>query len=237
MAIVHVIDYQDGQGTTSASTSNATPGGSGVGFIVAGIIYNGGTLTSVTDTYGNTYSTVALGSVDGAGLDNLVIAYAQASGSAGSGHVTVNISAGTCVIGAGFFTGLATSSPLDRTQNANSGGANGTALDSGAAPTTQFANELLIGLGTQATGATVGWTAGAGYTTITSEGAGASGRVMILEYRIVSAAAAYNATATSNVSAKWGMGIATFSDTPVPGGGPGPSASLLYHRKNVLYFI
>lgn len=215
MTIAHVIDYASGQGTTSAITSNATPGGSGVGFIVAGIIYNGGTLTSITDTYGNTYSTIALGSVDGAGLDNLVIAYAQANASAASGHVSVNVSAGTCVIGAGFFTGLATSSPLDRTQNANSGGANGTALDSGATATTQFANELLIGLGTQATGATVVWTLGANYNLVASEGAGGSGRVLIFEYRIVSVPGTYNAPATSNTSAKWGMGIATFSDTPV----------------------
>lgn len=233
MAITHDVDFGGAQGTTSASTSNNTPSGSGL--IIAMIVNNGGTISSITDTFGNSYTIQQLGDLDGAGLDIVTLAYAQNS-SVVSGHVTVATTAGTCVIGATHIRGLATSAPLDRTAFANSGGANGTALDSGATAARQFSNEILIGLGTQATGASIAWTPGSGFITAVTISAGGVGRVMLLEYKIVSATGTDHGLATSDTSAKWGMGIATFSDTGIPGVGGGNGAQELLGCGSITRF-
>jgi hypothetical protein len=226
MAITHDSDWgvNSGSAVTTVATPFHTPGGSttliGVGVTVSG----GVTLSSVTDSSANNY--VLIGPYTTAGGNHGYIAYAVAPTIA-SIQITAHLSAsGNAVIMASAFTGIATGTPFDQTISAI-GGANGN-LDSGAAGTTQFNNELLLGLGGLDSGSsTSAWTAGgaqdggSGYAIGGQQNA--SPIDSVFEWQVVSATGAFHATATNttNTTHNWGMLLATFADTNVS-----PSANL-----------
>lgn len=235
MAIALDIAFAAGQGTgTAVATSLATPTTANF-IVVAATTTANNVVSSFTDGKGNTY--FLLPSITAANGNVITMGYALNATIGGSFAVTVNCAVSNAMaVAAASFNGIATSSAFDKSAtNASSG----TAMDSGTTAVTTLPNELLIGAGEQGTGSNVAWTAGASFTLASHMDLASAGRDIYLEYRIVSAAAAYNAPCTSSINGGGGYAamIATFADTTVPGGGPGPSASLLFHRKNVLYFI
>lgn len=116
------------------------------------------------------------------------------------------------------YSGLASSSWLDKTASAS--GASATASDSGATATTSQANELLIGALAPA-GTITGFTPevlspawSANTSAVPSSG---NVRGIYPMYRVVSAAAAYNAKATWSTSRAWAQVIATYKAAALTG--------------------
>lgn len=219
MAIALDIAFGGAQGSGTASTSNATPTVNGL--MIAVVCFTG-TFGTITDSYGNTYT--QQGSVFPAPSGVNLALFTAPNTTHVSGHVTATSSANVSV-GAGNFSGLAASNQFDR--SAFQTGGPGTALSSPSTATTSFPNELLIGFGTQNTGTSITWTVGSGYTTVSKAQVGGIGLVFYMIMQIVSVQGSYAATETSSVSATWGAGIATFSDTPVQQGDTSPG-QLIY---------
>jgi hypothetical protein len=170
------------------------------------------TVTGVTDTRGNTY-TLAVGPTTGTALRQSI--YYAKNIAAGTNTVTVtfNQAADFVDIRALEYSGLDTSSPLDKTAAAVG---TGTTASSGAATTT-LANELIFGAGM--TGGGFGG-AGTGFVSriITTPDADEA------EDRTVSATGSYTATAPTS-SAAWIMQMATFIASGQTSGNPAPTVS------------
>ena len=160
------------------------------------------TVSSVTDSRGNTY-TMAIGPTTGTGLRQSI--YYAKNIAAGSNTVTVkfNQAAAYADVRVLEYKGLDTSTPLDQTAGA-SGTSN--AVSSGAVTTTS-ANELIFGAGMTAGRYTA---AGTGFTSriITSPDGD------IAEDKVVSSAGSNTAAAPMSTSTKWVMQIATFRASP-----------------------
>jgi hypothetical protein len=156
------------------------------------------TITSVTDSAGNSYQLAAPLS-RGANLSQAIY-YASNIKTAASNTVTVAFSAAVpfADVRVTEYAGIATSSPVDGTSS-NSG--TSTAPNSGAITTTT-ANALIFG-------------AGVTHGSFTAPGSGFTKRVItspdadIAEDRIVSSTGSYSATATSTNSA-WLMQVVAF---------------------------
>ena len=164
--------------------------------VVAGWGDNTSSISSVTDTQGNTYIP-AVGPTSTTGLQQTIYYAKNIIG--GSNKVTVkfNQAARYPDIRILEYTGLDPSSPLDVTA---AGTGTGTTVNSGSA-TTNYANELILGAGT--TG-----------TTFSAAGSGFSRRIVnmygnLAEDKTVSSTGRYTATATTS-SAYWVMQMATF---------------------------
>lgn len=130
------------------------------------------------------------------------------------------------------FSGMATSSVVDQT-NTGTSGSGSTSVTTGNVTTTST-NELLIGAVLTTTGTGGAPTAGSGYAIPTNGNVRPGTQTLTLEYQFVNATGTYNASLSwpSSVTGASG-GIVTFIGT----GAGGPVPNLLYHRKNVLYFI
>jgi chitodextrinase len=183
-------------------------------FNVVALVWNTGqTISSITDTKGNSYVLAIGPTTSGAGLAAIYYAKNIAAATAGSNTVTVTYSAATSFpdIRIAEYSGISTTSPLDVTAVATG---TGTTSDSGSATTTN-ANDLLIGANAVSTGTTG---AGTGFTQRQITGWDGN----ILEDRIVTATGAYNATAPLSPSGSWVMQMAAFkgasggSDTQPP---------------------
>jgi hypothetical protein len=163
------------------------------------------TVSSVTDSRGNTY-TLAVGPTVGTGLTQSI--YYANNIAAGSNTVTVSFNQPAAFADVRIleYGGLDTSNPLDVTAGAAS---NGTTASSGAATTTA-ANELVFGAGMTA-------------TVFTAAGAGFTSRIFttpntdIAEDQAVSMTGSYSATATGGPG-NWVMQMATFvmASAPTP---------------------
>lgn len=188
----------------------------GANFMVV-VIAASQAITNVTDNKSNGNYLKALGPFSNS-TDEVSIYYCE-NANVGSGHtITVNLTSGFIAFSAASFSGLGTSSVLDKSTNA--GGSAGT-LDSGATTATSQAEELLVGGGTVSSSATdVGWTAGSGWTIPAGSSVirALDGAVSFIEYKTVSSIGTYNATATC-VTGSNEMLIATFKATAAPGGG------------------
>jgi hypothetical protein len=160
------------------------------------------TVTSVTDSRGNTYA-LAIGPTSGTGLRQSI--YYAKNIAAGSNTMTVkfNQAAAFVDIRALEYSGLDTVSPLDVTAGAVGGGTTG---NSGSA-TTSSVKELIVGAGMTATRFTQ---AGTGFTlrTITNPDAD------IAEDKVTTAAGSYNATCPNSSASPWLMQMATFRAAP-----------------------
>jgi hypothetical protein len=153
-------------------------------------------ISSVTDTRGNTY-TLAVGPTTNTGLQQSV--YYAKNIASGSNTVTVkfNQAASYPDVRILEYSGLNTSTPLDGKAAASG---SGTTANSGAATTTS-ANELIFGAGT--TG-----------TAFTAAGSGFVNRMInlfgnIAEDKTVTSTGSYSATATTT-SSVWVMQVVTF---------------------------
>jgi len=159
------------------------------------------TITSVTDTMGNSYQ-VAAPRFTGNGFSQAIY-YAKniASAPAGTNIVTVNFSAAAPFVDARIleYSGIDQASPFDATTAASGSGT--TASTSNV--TTAAPSELIFSAGMTITSYTG---AGTNFTSrkITSPNGD------IVQDRFVSSAGAYNATAPLSSSGNWLMQIATF---------------------------
>ena len=159
-------------------------------------------VTSVTDSNGNTYLT-AVGPTTNAGNATQLIYYAQniAAAAAGANTVTVHFNATVNApdVRVLEYSGIAASSSLDVGVGASGGG---TSLSSGSA-TTSNAADLVIGASY----------IGAGFA---GAGAGYTARVVtnpdgdLVEDRVVSVTGSYSASATQSPSSWWVMQMAAF---------------------------
>ncbi len=158
------------------------------------------TVTSVTDSLGNTYAQAGI-TVSGT-AERQAIYYAK-NILAGSNTVTATFNQAARFVDVRIleYSGLDTTNPLDVTASA---AGSSVSPNSGTATTTS-ANELIFGAGTTATGF---YAPGTGFTTriITGDGD-------IAEDKVVSSTGSYSATAPTS-SAPWVMQMATFRAKP-----------------------
>ncbi len=183
--------------TAAATLAFNTPVAAGDAILVAFFCGSAATLSSVTDSLGNTFQTVV--GPDPGSNNNHYIAIAPGS-AAGADSVTVTLSAAP----AGFnlfileYAGLAPASAFDVTSTGSDTAAD---TDGGMASgfaTTTAANELIFGLADS-----VGGAAGAGFTLRFPQAGN------FVEDQVVSSAGSYEATGTAT-SGSWTLVMATF---------------------------
>ena len=171
------------------------------------------TLSSVTDTAGNTYTLIANSSVTES--TNMRTQSAYAIITAGSGTkptitCTRSSTSNAAWIEVAEYSGTATSGVLDQ-----SAGTSGTsATPTSPSVTTTASGELIVGLFTQDGGAGETWTGGSGYT-LRSPSTGSNERA--LEDQVQSTAGSISANATMSSSQSWTAVIITFKAS---GGAP-----------------
>ena len=180
------------QGATSiaqaaqATLTLATPIADG-DLTVVGVALNGNAVTSITDTGGNTFTSVI------ASVSETVYVAANMHASMDD-TITISFSAATAFIAqAGVYRGLARAAPVDATATATGTSAT---LDSGVGATSH-PHDLVIGLA--AADGTLA--AGQGFT------ADLSGTYSMTEHEEVTAAGSYRATATTMPSGPWAIGM------------------------------
>lgn len=175
-----------------------------------------GQIASVTDSAGNNY--VKAGSYAGS-LIETELWYALNCTLNNTVTVTVTPASGLYVWAAvwAVFSGIAATLSYDQTEGSAS--ALATSLDTGNTPTTQSANELVLGCFGQANNRP--FSSGSGFTGVTSGSNGTTAQAYV-EYKVVSSTGNYNATTTIDIASNLVGGVFTFSDTPIGGGG-GPS--------------
>ncbi|HXJ06004.1 MAG TPA: IPT/TIG domain-containing protein [Candidatus Acidoferrum sp.] len=159
------------------------------------------TVSSVTDSVGNSYVLAAVPVVQSSTASQAIY-YAKNIGSAGAGANTVTVAFSTPArhpdIRIAEYSGLDAANPLDTSAGAQG---NTATSDSGLATTTN-ANDLLVGANTvQSTSVT----AGSGYTS-----RGITGDGDILEDQVVAAAGSYNATVSLDKVQLWIMQMVAF---------------------------
>jgi len=186
---------QTAQTTVNTSYTSAERAGD-LNVVVIGWSNSTGTISSVTDSAGNTYQ-VAAPVAHGSGISQAI--YYAKNVKAGANTVTVRYGSSVSYADVRIleYSGIDGTSPFDATSSAS--GSTSTA-NSGSA-TTHFASELVVGAGTTTAGFT---TAGSGFTRriLTSPDAD------IVEDKTVTATGSYNATAP--VTGSWTMQMATF---------------------------
>jgi hypothetical protein len=175
---------------------NATQVAGDLNVIVVGWNDTVASVSTVTDSKGNPY-TLAIGPTLGSGASQSIYYAKNITAGANTVTVTFNQAAQYVDIRVLEYSGLSTTSPLDKVAGAT--GAAATA-NSGSASTTA-ANELIVGAGITSGGFSA---AGTGFTVriITSPDAD------IAEDQIVSVQGTYNATAPA--TGNWVMQMATF---------------------------
>jgi hypothetical protein len=200
-------------GHSLAFTSNNTAGN-----LLILAVGAGGAVTGVSDTRGNTW--VKAVNYDESSTILLATEIWYAENCAGGAN-TVSYTGGFSsfeYMGIAEYSGVATSSSLDKTQKARwPDPVQSSAADSGATATTAQSAELLIGAIGNESSRTATW---GGSFTERQDGLGTS-RGLTLADRIVSSTGAYSATATLSGVCSWQSLIATFkaaaaSDTTAP---------------------
>jgi hypothetical protein len=211
MAISFVQNIGTASGNAASVAVTAPAGGVAAGdaILVAVFSTTTGTIT-ITDSAANSYSQDA----DSGSFKNervLLFSCPGALALTSGQSITISCTAsGVLLASACEVSGLAATGALDQI---HTGTGFGGTLSSGSAPTTTDANEFLFG----ATGFSVSgshtYTGESGWT---QEGAasytGANVSYLEPEYRIVSATAAYAATASSNVAVNWAAAVATYKE-------------------------
>jgi hypothetical protein len=183
MAQVSYVQGDSGAGASDQTTLALSQPIVAGDLAVLGVGTNGGTIASVTDTAGNTFTSVnALG-----GATIYVASNMRASA---SDTITVDFVGNTgFTAGVAVYRGLAATAPVDGVSGAMGAG---TALDSGAF-STSHPHDLLVGValsdGTMA--------AGSGFTRHVG------GTYSMIEDREVTSAGSYHATAGSGGAVNW----------------------------------
>jgi len=163
-------------------------------------------ISSITDTQGNTY-TPAVGPTSTTGLQQSIYYAKNTIGGSNKVTVTFNQAAAYPDVRVLEYSGADTTNPLDVTA---AGTGAGTAANSGSA-TTASSNELIFGAGTTGTAFSA---AGSGFTSRMINIYG-----NIAEDKLVTSSGSYNATATTS-SSNWVMQMATFRSS---GSSPPPN--------------
>ncbi len=200
----------------SASVPVSFPGAQAAGNLnVVAIGWNdtSSSVTSVTDTRGNTYLQAGT-TITGSGLRQAIYFAKNIAG--GSNTVTANFNQAAAAVDVRIaeYSGLDTTNPLDATA-----GAAGTSISaSSGAATTTSANELIFGAGMTGDGYAG---AGTGFTSriITTQDGD------IAEDMIVSSTGSNSASAPLKKSSTWIMQMATFRASGQGGGNPAPTVS------------
>jgi len=220
IAFVRSASASSSTSSTTVAASFPTNAAGDLLVVVAEWNDNGATAT-IADTALNSYS-VALGPVDNpdSQFRQQIWFVANSAASAGTNTVTVTFSVAQAAksILIHEYSGLNTSSPLDRSASASG---TGTALGSGLTAATAQADELIFGIGTNDT-ATVTHTAGTGFTLRETQGPSAGQRVSS-EDKIVAATGQYNATFTASATGTWTALVVTFKGA----GGAAPAPKRL----------
>jgi hypothetical protein len=184
---------------TYASAQNAGD----LNVVVIGWDVSGQTISSITDTKGNTYAPALALATQGTASQRIYYAQNIAAAAAGGNTVTVAFVSGTnpggCDLRIAEYSGLSRTGALDA--NANGTSASGTALSSGNATISQSA-ELLVGAAYVANAVSA---VGAGWTQRVLSGGSNN-----LQDKNVTALGSYAAPATQNTSGFWIMQEATF---------------------------
>lgn len=195
--------------TPAVTTTGAT-------LIVVGVTSATNPNPTVTDSKGNTWTKTSQSPLTIS--DSTSIFYAVPSGAqAGTNHTFTIATGGSGVdtICVAAFSGL-TAPVLDQQAKATTPAPTSN-FNSGAAPTTTAADELLIGFSQLSTGTPYTCAPGSGYTLAAFNGAANTGSTGCLEYRIVSAVGAYSAGFTTGaVTGTGGAMIATFKSSGAP---------------------
>lgn len=182
------------------------------------------TISSVTDTQGNSYAVDVSYASPGDVLSVYLVSGQITTALVNGNTITVTLSATNAFAGvAEEFSGMATSSALDKTST-NSPGF-GTAWSSGSTAATAQADELCIGA--YVISSDVRSTPEGTWTELTDalRGAPGPGRSLITQYKIVSATGTYQAQGTLASSNDGGAAIATYKAAT---GGSGPAQTVTW---------
>ena len=165
------------------------------------------TVTGITDNAGNTYTPI--GTFTNVGTNDRIEAWYTLNPTGAPTSVTVTYSgktASTSLLDIVEFSGLATSAPVDQTA-VNTG--TGTALSTGATPTTTDSNDTIVGLFATIGSSSPGYpyALGSGYSLIVTD------TTSFIEYMSVTSTGSYTATATAtNGSVTWGGRVIAFKN-------------------------
>lgn len=195
---------------------NGTDGGSGIASasltLTAGnLIVIWGTNDSrahavtFTDAQGNTYTGIASVTFNTTASSAKLWGFYAKNITGGAGAITIHATNGDALSAAMMeFSGCDTTAPLDDIGTHASG--TGTALDTGAPPTTAQANEVIVAAGVQ-TGGGQTFTAGSGFT-MPEQLLGSP--YLGIERKIVAATGAYNGLITSTDTPAWDIAVIAF---------------------------
>jgi hypothetical protein len=215
------IDNPDTSTTITTPSFNAITGNAIiVAFTSQELGFTGATITSCTDTSGNAYTALS-SEVGPGGGEAAVLLYARNITGNANNTVTLTLSAVTRYksLGALQVSGLDTSS--DIFINQSSGTSSTTSISTGAISTST--SSIIVAAASCSNDRT--WTPGANYTEWYDGFAGVgsvSNTTGFFQYRIISGAGSYNASATLSSAGNQVLVAAAFKDV---GGSPTPSPS------------
>jgi hypothetical protein len=215
MAIAFVNSFFSG-GSTSGTSATVGPKALTAGNLLVLIVAcksTALTVSTITDTAGNTFTSCGANSVSTANFRTEVFYVPNARANA-SNTVTVTMSGTVTDLNLAIlqYSGAATTSPFDVAVTSTG---SGTALTSGSF-TPSTTNEVGVAFGIQ-TNAVTGDTAGTNYT-LRDSGLGTATCFLGGEDRLLLPAGAQTATMTANASATWQMVVAVFSPTSIVSG-------------------
>lgn len=215
ISVVSRLNAADSNGTAGFVTAAFTTNTAGNTIIAIGLCPSRVTsMSTPTDTKGNTYTLIASGS-NGTSVSYNVWAVYNIPVSAGTNTVTMNDSNIACGLFIYEIAGLATSAAFDKTMK--TAGTSVLSMTSGSTLTLGFNNELVLGgfVTNSTSGGT--FTVGGGFSNLLQQNP-TNGGNQATEEQIVSTGASIAATATAALSASNGNDISfvvTFSDTAI----------------------
>jgi subtilisin family serine protease len=212
-AAITLVQAASGQASGVPSISQTFPSANTPGNLIIAFVRMSSTsqTVGVTDSAGNLY-TDAVAQVQTSDAHQVHIFYAK-NILGGANTVTANFSSTNNHPWLAIFeySGLSTTSPLDRTSSAQG---SGTAVSTGTTAQTRASGELLFsGLGVPSS-STVTITAGSGYVLEQSDPTSPGSRAAT-EQGFVSSIGAFSATYSLSGSANWSAVLATFSATAI----------------------
>lgn len=208
VSLVQTTHGTNTTGSTSTTSTSAFASANTAGnAIIVAIANDGssGSVTSVTDTAGNTY-TRAIEEPSSGDTVSCEIWYCLNVKAQASNVVTANQGFNDGVIWAQEWSGLATSSGLDQTKGAKG---TATAASTGASSTTMQASELVFVAGELDVSGSNSLSVGSGYSNFNSASSGTV--IGAIESKVVSATGAQTGAMTSSASGvTWRLALATF---------------------------
>lgn len=232
MAIAHVqtkaANTENSAHTTLALTFDSSATSGNLIVVSVGYYPAARSITSVTDSQGNTYTAVAaVFTTDAGDPHEAQIYYAKNISGGSSFQITVTYDSSLSYSGmsASEYSGLDTTAPLDAHSetSAQTAGNPLAATWTSASFTTTVADELIYVFGMSNNGAAGPLAAGSGYTMRTTSGY--AGRMGAMDQIVSATQSSVTATMTDSFggSMSYGMAVATFKIAGAGGGGGGAS--------------